>query len=178
MIELLLLIETTEDKITFEKLYKNIYRKLLFTAQKILHSQQDAEDIVHDVFARIAKDYHKYRGKSQNEMLSLGFVMVRNASINLIHARERHNETPIEIKDELLGTEADPLEDVLKQEDMEFLNQAIGRLDEEDKNILILRYYHSMSYKEIGRLLGIKIKTVDVRLYRIKKRLREVIKYE
>ena len=102
MIELLLLIETTEDKITFEKLYKNIYRKLLFTAQKILHSQQDAEDIVHDVFARIAKDYHKYRGKSQNEMLSLGFVMVRNASINLIHARERHNETPIEIKDELL----------------------------------------------------------------------------
>ena len=61
---------------------------------------------------------------------------------------------------------------------MEFLNQAIGRLDEEDKNILILRYYHSMSYKEIGRLLGIKIKTVDVRLYRIKKRLREVIKYE
>ncbi|MCH5251602.1 MAG: sigma-70 family RNA polymerase sigma factor [Lachnospiraceae bacterium] len=178
MIELLLLIETPEDKIKFEKLYKNIHRRLLYVALKFLHNQQDAEDIVHDVFAKIAKDYPKYRGKPEKEMLSLGFVMVRNASINLIRARERHKETPIEIKDDLLGTEADPLEDVLKEENVEVLNQALTDLNEEDKNILVLRYYHSMSYKEIGKLLGLKVKTIDMRLYRIKKRLREVISYE
>ena len=49
------------------------------------------------------------------------------------------------------------------------------QLDTEDKDILVLRYFHDMSYKEIGNMLGIRTKAVDMRLYRIKKKLREVM---
>lgn len=175
MLELLLLLETREDQASFQKLYEGIYRRLIYVAKGILHNLLDAEDIVHDVFTKVAKDYQKYRGKTEKEMLSLCIVMTRNSCINMIHKRERHKETPIEIKDELLGGENDPLEGIVKQENIATLERAILRLDIEDKNILTLRYYHGMSYKDIGKVLGMRTKTVDMRLYRIKKKLREVI---
>ena len=81
----------------------------------------------------------------------------------------------MEIKDDLLPSGEDLLEGILQKEKIAILEQALLKLSTEDKNILILRYYHGMSYKEIGRTLGIKTKTVDMRLYRVKAKLREVL---
>lgn len=178
MLELLLLLETPEDKSSFQELYENIYRRLLYVALGILHKQQDAEDIVHDVFEKIAKDYPKYRNKSEREMLSLGVVMTRNASINIVRARKRHQEIVLEAKDELLWKGKDPLQDILLTEDIAVVERALLKMKAEDRDILVLKYYHEMSYKEMGHVLGIKPKAVDMRLYRAKKRLREVLLHE
>ncbi|MCH5264505.1 MAG: RNA polymerase sigma factor [Lachnospiraceae bacterium] len=175
MTDLYLLLETPEDKASFQKLYENIYIKLLYVAQGILHNKQDAEDVVHDVFAKVAKNYHKYRNMNERDMLSLCIVITRNACINVIRQNERRRETVMEIKDDLLPSGEDLLEGILQKEKIAILEQALLKLSTEDKNILILRYYHGMSYKEIGRTLGIKTKTVDMRLYRVKAKLREVL---
>lgn len=175
MLELLLLLETRADKISFQELYETTYRRLIFVAQGIVRNRLDAEDIVHDVYTRVAKDYPKYRNKTSNDMLSLCIVMTRNSCINTIRKRDRHRETPIAIREDILGTEKDPLEGVLKKEDEAMLERALMKLETEDKNILVLRYFHDMSYKDIGDMLGMRAKAVDMRLYRIKKKLREVI---
>lgn len=175
MLELLLLLETREDKISFQELYENTYRRLIFVAQGIIHNWTDAEDIVHDVYTKVARDYPKYRNKSSSDMLSLCIVMTRNGCINTIRERERHKETPIAIREDLLGAEKDPLDGVLRKEDEAMLERALMKLDTEDKNILVLRYFHDMSYKDIGDLLDMRTKAVDMRLYRIKKKLREVM---
>ena len=108
-------------------------------------------------------------------MLSLCIVMTRNSCINIIRERERHRETPIVVREDLLGADKDPLDGLLMQEDLAKMEKAIMQLDTEDKDILVLRYFHDMSYKEIGNMLGIRTKAVDMRLYRIKKKLREVM---
>lgn len=178
MLGVILLLETNEDKVSFQKLYEETYRKFLCVALGILHNQNDAEEIVHDVYVKLADNYPKYREKGCKEMLSLGIVITRNACINLIRARERHKETAIEIDDDLLGEENDPLEEVLRKENENTLYKALSNLKPQDRDILILKYYHDMSYKEIGRTLGLKEKTVDMRLYRIKAKLREVLAHE
>lgn len=169
------LLETPEDRSDFEDIYRKTHRKLLHTAQGILHDRYDAEEIVHDVFARLAENFHKYRGKPSREMLSLGIVMTRNASINLLHKRERHKEILVEPCEPAWRAGADVLEDVLREENREELRDAIRHLKPEERDTLILRYYHGMSYREIGKVLGIKAKTVDMRLYRIKAKLRETL---
>lgn len=175
MLALLLLLETAQDKLAFQTLYENTYRRLLYVAQGILRSLPDAEDVVHDVFTKVANEYSKYRNKSEDDMLSLCIVMTRNICINTIHQRERHKETPIAVNEELLGAEKNPLDGILRKEDAAALERELMKLGTEDKNILVLRYFHEMSYKEIGDMLGMGTKAVDMRLYRIKKKLREVI---
>lgn len=175
MLEFLLLLETRKDKVSFQELYENTYRRLIFVAEGIIRNRLDAEDVVHDVYTRVARDYPKYRNKSEDDMLSLCIVMTRNSCINIIRERERHRETPIVVREDLLGADKDPLDGLLMQEDLAKMEKAIMQLDTEDKDILVLRYFHDMSYKEIGNMLGIRTKAVDMRLYRIKKKLREVM---
>ncbi len=55
------------------------------------------------------------------------------------------------------------------------LERAMREMPDEDRDIFTLRYYYDMTYKEIGEKLGMKAKTVDMRLYRAKRKLRELI---
>lgn len=175
MLEFFLLLETRKDRISFQELYENTYRRLIFVAEGIIRNRLDAEDVVHDVYTRVARDYPKYRNKSEDDMLSLCIVMTRNSCINIIRERERHRETPIAVREDLLGVGNDPLDGILEKENIAMLERALMQLETEDKDILVLRYFHDMSYKDIGDILGMRTKTVDMRLYRIKKKLREAM---
>lgn len=175
MIEFLLLLETDEDRLEFEKMYEQTHLKLLYTAMGILHDQYDAEEVVHDVYAKIAQEYSRYRGKSLDDMMGLGIVMTRNACINRMHAKRRHGEVSLESKEFYLGSEPDMLEDVLKQENIEALRSAMKKLKQKERDLLILKYYHDLSYKEIADIMNIREKSVDMRLYRVKMKLRELM---
>ncbi len=175
MLQILMLLETPEDKVEFQEIYEYTYRKLIYEGLGILHSQIDAEEIVHDCFVKIAQDYPKYRGKSKDDMLGILHVMVRNAGINRIRQRERHKETLIEVDETLLGADNDPLEEILTEETAGILERAMREMPDEDRDIFTLRYYYDMTYKDIGEKLGMKAKTVDMRLYRAKRKLRELI---
>lgn len=178
MLFMLMLLETPEDKIEFQEIYENTYQKLIYEGMGILHSKIDAEEIVHDCFVKVAQDYSGYRGKSPEDMMGILYVMVRNACINRIRERNRHRETLIEVDENLLGADNDPLEEILTEEMSDILETAMRQMPVEDRDIFTLRYYYDMSYKEIGEKLGMKTKTVDVRLYRAKQKLRKMLERE
>ena len=48
-------------------------------------------------------------------------------------------------------------------------------LPEEEQTILAFRYDQGLSYREIGRILDLREKNVEMRLYRIRKKLKEVL---
>lgn len=178
MLMLLMLLETQQDKIEFQQIYEHTYQKLIYVGKGILHNQLDAEELVHDAFVKIATDFPKYRGKSLDDMMGILFVIVKHNCINRIHERERHKETLIQVDENLLGEDDDPLEEILTSETASLLEKAMRELPETDRNIFTLRYYYDMSYKEIAHTLGMKAKTVDMRLFRAKKKLREWIERE
>lgn len=58
------MLETPEEKSKFEQLYLG-YRNLMFyVANRILHNQQDSEDVVHDSFLKIIKIIKKLKIQS------------------------------------------------------------------------------------------------------------------
>lgn len=171
MLELLLLIESEEDRISFREFYEKTYRKYLYIAKSILRNMYDAEEIVHDVYVKMADKYSRYRRYSTDELTGLGVVMVRNACINRIRMRDKHPEVSFESKEPYLG-QGDVLEAVVSEETKEELSAAFGNLKQVDKDILTLKYQYDMTYKEISKILGIQEKTVDMRLYRAKMKLK------
>ena len=52
------------------------------------------------------------------------------------------------------------------------VRKQIGRLDENDREILVLRYFQDLKYEEIAELLNIPLSTVKVRLHRAKQSLK------
>ena len=69
-------------------------------------------------------------------------------------------------------------DEYFEKDEVNDIREAINRLKTLDRDILILRYYHDMSYKEIAGILSMKTKTVETKLKRAKKRLEAVLDNE
>ena len=60
---------------------------------------------------------------------------------------------------------------LLKQETKAEIQEALGKVPENLRVVLILKEYAEMNYKEIGRILGISEGNVKVRIFRARERL-------
>ena len=68
-------------------------------------------------------------------------------------------------------------EDVKEDIDLEVtLQELIELLDEDEKSVIILRFYHDMTIKEVAESLNIPLGTAKTILYRALKRLRKDLK--
>jgi RNA polymerase sigma-70 factor (ECF subfamily) len=53
------------------------------------------------------------------------------------------------------------------------VRESLGRLPHADREILVLRDYHELSYREISDVLSIPVGTVMSRLHRARRRMRD-----
>ena len=70
---------------------------------------------------------------------------------------------------------ADPLRLLMRSERLEITRRAMLQLPGRDAEILLLKYAHRWSYRQIAAHLGITEKAVDCRLLRARERLREIL---
>jgi RNA polymerase sigma-70 factor (ECF subfamily) len=54
-----------------------------------------------------------------------------------------------------------------------FLQEALQKLPDDKREILVLSRFHNLRYEDIGQILNCEIGTVKVRVYRALKELRE-----
>jgi RNA polymerase sigma factor (sigma-70 family) len=120
-----------------------------------------AEDLVQEAFYRILKYRRSY--KPGMPFRTWMYQIARNARTDLL--RKQRDEVDLDAAPDVGLLPADPVE-------ISQLHQALLRLPEEKREILILSRYQEMKYEEIAALLGITIGTVKVRVHRALKELR------
>ena len=70
------------------------------------------------------------------------------------------------------------LDDIINEENIAELTAAIRTLAPDEQTILALNYDAGFSYKEIAKEMNLKVSNVKMKLYRIKKKLREELTHE
>ena len=65
--------------------------------------------------------------------------------------------------------------EIISKEQKEKLVTCIGKLDEQEKDIIIRRFFYNQKSKNIAVALGITGKQVENKLYRAKQKLREMM---
>ena len=143
-------------------LYIIVKNKLLGVA-----SHEDIEEAVSDVFVLFYQwmQQHTIDGASIRPLLA---VMAKRHAINRYYALTRQ---PVCDSFEALLT--DPQDPAAAPDDSVMLMQAVKALGEPESEILLRRYYFGQSSAEIGAALGIKPNTVDQKISRSLKKLRE-----
>jgi len=101
---------------------------------------------------------------------------------NSWRSKEQHHRQTIEnMQDLLIGSQAqsliavNPSQQAEKRELTELLWQSIDMLDDEHKQILLLKNQQNLSYSEISQILKISEGTVKSRLFRAREKLRELM---
>ena len=72
-------------------------------------------------------------------------------------------------------SQADLLDELIVKEGYEYLLSCIRSLDESYRTVLECRYLHQMSEKETAAFLNVAPKTVNVRIFRARKKLQEML---
>lgn len=168
----------------FRSLYEAHFDMLMKVAYRITNSMEAAEDIVHDAFSKIVERNMDF--PTSNDAKFWLIRVVKNDAINYSKriGREarayekwwRSEASPIEnieagsvtIKE--TGTEAGVQpsleEDVMRDEASQELRKALSALSPKLKEVLVLKEFSGMSYKDIGAVLGVSEGNVKVRAFR------------
>ncbi|MBI3193246.1 MAG: RNA polymerase sigma factor [Ignavibacteriae bacterium] len=129
-----------------------------------------SEDFVQEVFLRIIKYRHTFRG--EGEFLPWMYHIARNVQID--HARKWGRETKYdeETHDQICD---DPIPDdhVEQLQNVGMLQKALAKLSPEKREVLILSRYQEMKYSAIAELLGCTVEVVKVRVHRALNDLRK-----
>ena len=120
-----------------------------------------------------------YRHLTSQEMTSLCVIIVKNKCLDMLRVSKSGLQSDLEKVDYALHDEKDqPLENVIQEEGEKELLEAMKILPEKLRLVLELRYFHEYSNGEIAKILDISKKNVEIRLYRAKKKMKEVLQYE
>jgi RNA polymerase sigma factor, sigma-70 family len=69
----------------------------------------------------------------------------------------------------------DPLELLLADERLVQVREALALLTEQDREVLLLKYVHDWSYRDMAENLGLTVSAVQARLHRARQRLRDIL---
>lgn len=146
------------------ELYREHRRRALAIARRILRDEDEAEDVVQEVFARLYSQNVRFDGKAACTTW-LHRILV-NSSINSLRAKKRRGrlESP-------LPPAADPEEAAMGNERHALFLEALEDLSEQHRLMLTLRDLRGFSYPEIARLLNVPEGTVKSALNRGRTRL-------
>jgi len=144
-----------------------------YVAGPILRSESDREECVQDVLLRIWERIDGY-AEDRGSWTAWITVIARNAAIDM--ARRRGRELPVEALSEELSAEGeDPEAQLLREERRERLAAALSALSGRDRALFYRKYYYLQSTAQIAAETGSTERAVEGRLYRIRRRLRDLM---
>lgn len=139
------------------KHYQNIYQ---FCVRRCNGDTALAADLTQDTFLKLIEHIQQYRltGKFINFLLTI--------AVNTCNNHFKKKSPDIVDMDTLsaVPSNLNISEEVLRQEDAKIIQQAIDRLPDMQKEVVILRFYHDRKLKEIAAITGVSLPTAKSRL--------------
>jgi len=143
-------------------------------ARWLIHSDQDAEDMVQESFMRAFKSFNGYYGGNSRAWL---LTIVRNTCYTWLQKNRMSTlSDPIDDKLDELGLDfADPEMLFRRSVNAQIVRAALQELPVEFREVVVLREMEEMSYKEIANVVDLPLGTVMSRLARGRKRLQALL---
>jgi RNA polymerase sigma-70 factor, ECF subfamily len=162
----------------FEVLMRRYNQRLYRIARMILRNDAEAEDVMQDAYVRAYQHLHQFAGKS-----SFATWLTRIAIHEALARKRRrgrmdeldalpHNGDTMSI---LQSSAPSPEDGTARSQMREMLEQAIERLPEAYRSVVVLREVEEMSVAETAAGLGLTEAVVKTRLHRAHAMLRKEI---
>lgn len=157
-----------EDKLLVSRLRRGdadamcrVYRKYkdyLFTiAKALLGGQDEAEDVVHDVFVSFARTVRQVH--FMTNLKGYLATSVSNRARDRIRARTRHSAAKANLAEPTVGIAHNPEQCAIAQEELVRLRQAMNEVPYEQREAVILHIKGRMKFRDIAELQGVPTST-------------------
>lgn len=151
-----------------ESIYRGHRSGLFALALSVTGSRSDAEDAVHDAFAKLCR----MSTPVEADAVAYVFAAVRNAGIDRVRRRQRTDCPCIELEKCLETNASDP---GIGDRDRSIAS-AVDTLPEELRTVVVLRVFCDLSFRQIGEIESVPLQTVWSRYKNALAKLRPKLK--
>jgi len=139
---------------SLESLYNAYSAKVRAYIASRVSNAMDAEDLCSDVFVKVSEHIGAYDpGKA-----SYGtwiYTITQNTVRDYFRRAKRNTDMPLPEELPLADLHADVEADILREENLEMLADALEKLSERERDVILLRFYHELSPREVADRLQI-----------------------
>ncbi|GHU93048.1 DNA-directed RNA polymerase sigma-70 factor [Clostridia bacterium] len=161
---------------TMEEVYEKYYSRYMYITMKRLNNHTLAEDAVHMAFLDMIEHKEKIFALDCSDFLCHSDSIVRNKSIDVIRKERKY----VRSNDfEQIPDEKPAIDDIVTGKiERESLIALLDALDDDEQQLLQSKYILGRSYQEIADEMNLTLKNVEVKLYRVRKKARELLSKE
>ena len=169
------------DHAAFDDLTRSLRGRAFQVARALVGSRDDALELCQDTFLKVFRSRESY--DPSQPFLPWFHRILRNTCFSFLRKHRRIHERSLtsvgadgeEIDFEIADPGPGPTAGVERDERRVLFQRAMGQLSSRDREIIALRHFQELSYKEIAGTLGIPEGTVMSRLFHARRRLRETL---
>jgi len=170
------------DLTAYEPLVNKYRERIYAQAFHLTRNADDAYDLCQETFVKAWKSLKNFRG--QSSFYTWLYRITTNLGIDLIRSKEKNPTTPFEDALEKEETEENkpfakqdlPSEHLLRKELGQAIDAAIAKLTPEHREVILLREFEALDYKEIAQTVGCSLGTVMSRLHYARANLQKILR--
>ncbi|MBI3950580.1 MAG: RNA polymerase sigma factor [Acidobacteria bacterium] len=170
----------------FRRLFECYYRPVFRFFTKRGFSTEESDDLTQETFFRVYIGMARFRREARFETWL--FQIATNTYRQVLREQTMQKRTGQQVswesvtEDEQMASDEGewaglwslrgPLDEVLEEERLRVLSEAIEELPEQMRQCLILRVNHELSYRQVAVILGVSVETVKSQLHLARQRLK------
>lgn len=140
--------------------HKNkLYNAILY----LVKDQYHAEDICQDVFIKIIETLKSGKYKEEGKFLPWALRIAHNLSVDYFRKLKRipfvKSSEDHDVVESLNATEKSAEEQIINLQSIDKAKDMLEKLPEEQREVIILRHFGNLSFKEIAEVTGCSINT-------------------
>jgi RNA polymerase sigma-70 factor (ECF subfamily) len=166
------------DTLAQGELFRQYYPSSYRLAYSLLNHKEDAEEVAQDSLTYALMNLDKFdssKGSFTSWLYTITVSRCRNK-------RRRKQLAEVPLLGWLVGEKKQggtflnpPEQTVSQQEEQTAVTHAIQSLPDKQREAVVLRYYHDLSYSEIGEIVGCAATTAQSRVWLAQKRLQGLL---
>jgi RNA polymerase sigma factor (sigma-70 family) len=172
----------TGDQNAYAKLMSRYRDSIYFLLLKMVHQEDDANDLTIEAFGKAFSKLEKYTPDfafstwlykiALNNCID--FIRKKKIeTLSLHHPIENEKGEPYDI--DLQSGSPDPEEIYVKEQRSKILREVIDKIDPKYRLLIELRFYDELSYEEIAERTNLPLGTVKAQLFRAKNLLYQIL---
>jgi RNA polymerase sigma-70 factor (ECF subfamily) len=145
-------------------------------ARWLMRNEQDADDVVQEASLRAFRYFRTFVGGDSRAWF---LTIVRNTCASCRRRRLNTITDPLDEEDHFSARpDADPEAVLFRTDDATLVARAMRSLPDRLHQVLALREFHGLSYRELAESIGVPVGTVMSRLSRAREALRRALEAE
>ncbi|MDP3800028.1 MAG: RNA polymerase sigma factor [bacterium] len=146
------------------------------SAQRVVKTREDAEDIVQEAFAKIYKNAKKFKKQEGIEFKSWAYKVLVNTSYTFYQKLKKKQAVSMEFFETYKYDIMDEKENIKGDlETKEIIGKVLLELPDELKRIVEMHYLKDLSYETISKQEKLSIPAIKMRLFRGRKLMQKTL---